>query len=337
MHVAIVSCFPKSLYNSIADEAREWVSRCGSDTWTLVTSPAEAVMTLFLEQHSHDDPLFLQVWGEARQARRNRRKAVFLYHDVDTAFPLVAGLYPSLERRFHVAGICETWCYVTQLRENRGIQYTSPTGDERYLYSFVGNVMTHPVRRRIVALRDGRALLHASESYIGDDLLTPKVEYFDCFSEAIRDSKFVLCPRGISPTSYRLLEAMKAGRVPVIVSDAWPLPHGPAWSEFSLVIPEARVDEIPSRVREVEAQSAAMGRAARNAWENWYSRDARFARMLERFADLARNESRQTIKVGRVFRAIFSSRVGFTMLRKSLGHYKRHLACAAATNAETRC
>ena len=39
-------------------------------------------------------------------------------------------------------------------------------------------------------------------------------EYF----RIMHNSMFVLCPRGVAPSSYRIFEAMKAGRVPVIIA-----------------------------------------------------------------------------------------------------------------------
>ena len=49
-------------------------------------------------------------------------------------------------------------------------------------------------------------------------------------------SKFVLCPRGWSPATYRLFEVMELGRCPVIISDDWVPIDGVPWQDCCLVI-----------------------------------------------------------------------------------------------------
>jgi len=87
----------------------------------------------------------------------------------------------------------------------------------------------------------------------------------------MRDSKFVLCPRGIATSSYRCYEAMALGRVPVILSDAWVPPAGPDWGEFALIVAEDRIADLPDILRAHEPHWRAMGRAARAAWEEWFA------------------------------------------------------------------
>jgi hypothetical protein len=45
------------------------------------------------------------------------------------------------------------------------------------------------------------------------------------FIQKSLESYFILCPRGVSPTSYRLYEAMQLNRVPVYISDIFWLPY----------------------------------------------------------------------------------------------------------------
>jgi len=59
------------------------------------------------------------------------------------------------------------------------------------------------------------------------------------YYQSIIDSKFVLCPRGGSPSSVRIFETLAAGRIPVIISDdlILPLPDI-GWDKFSIRVPE---------------------------------------------------------------------------------------------------
>ena len=56
--------------------------------------------------------------------------------------------------------------------------------------------------------------------------------------ELLHDSKFGLVPRGDAMFSYRLMETMAMGVVPIIISDGWQLPFEDMldWSEFSIRI-----------------------------------------------------------------------------------------------------
>ena len=74
---------------------------------------------------------------------------------------------------------------------------------------------------------------------------------------------------------------MKAGRVPVIISDQWVPPEGPSWSECSIRIPEAEVLSIPETLERREFDSAKLALAARNTWEEWFSADVVFHRIVE--------------------------------------------------------
>lgn len=101
------------------------------------------------------------------------------------------------------------------------------------------------------------------------------------YGEIISRSKFVLCPRGYACSTWRLFETMKAGRVPVIVSDQWVPPKGPAWETFSIRVEQNKISRIPALLEQYEAQSEAMGRRARVVFEEWFSKETVFHRIVE--------------------------------------------------------
>ena len=89
-------------------------------------------------------------------------------------------------------------------------------------------------------------------------------------------SKFVVAPRGHSLHSSRLLEAMAAGAVPVVVSDNWVLPfeHDDLlhWDDLVVRIPEAAVDNITNILRAITPkQYCAMVRQGHRAWTQHFS------------------------------------------------------------------
>ncbi|MBT8039557.1 MAG: glycosyltransferase family 47 protein, partial [Gammaproteobacteria bacterium] len=155
-----------------------------------------------------------------------------------------------------------------------------------FLYSFVGAVENHPVRRSLVALSSNEGLVIDTSnggSYCDDERVTR-------YSNSLRDSLFVLCPRGGGTSSFRLFEAMKAGRIPVIISDRWEPPSGLDWSKFSLQIREADVLRIPEVLSKLRPLACSMCAKSREAWEQWFSPDSYFHRVVQWCGDIRQHQ-----------------------------------------------
>jgi hypothetical protein len=106
-------------------------------------------------------------------------------------------------------------------------------------------------------------------------------DFWRRYARIMQASKFVLCPRGLGVSSVRLFDTMRIGRVPVILSDDWVEPAGPAWEKFSIRIPESEFGGIPDLLEKREAHAAAMGQLARQQWVEWFSQDVCFHRVVE--------------------------------------------------------
>ena len=152
----------------------------------------------------------------------------------------------------------------------RGESRTAATPAEPdLLFSYLGR-LGHPVREAIVQLRHPRALIEDTSrlSFFGaatEEVSAQKRRYAD----VLRRSKFVLCPVGSGASSFRLFETMAAGSVPVIVSDSWVPPLGPKWEDFSVIVPERKLRDIPAILEIRERDFTSMAKAARAAWEEW--------------------------------------------------------------------
>jgi hypothetical protein len=107
------------------------------------------------------------------------------------------------------------------------------------------------------------------------------VVFWKRYVDAGRRSQFILCPRGVAPSSIRLFETMCMGRVPVILADEWVPPQGPRWKNFSIQIPERDARSVPRILEEREADAFEMGLAARNEWEEYFSPEVAFHRVVE--------------------------------------------------------
>ena len=106
------------------------------------------------------------------------------------------------------------------------------------------------------------------------------------YAEVLARSKFVLCPRGAGTASFRIFETMAAGRVPVVLSDAWVAPQGPDWENCALMVSESQVDDLAQILEKHEARFPTMAQAARREWEQWFAPDVLFHRMTEGMAEI---------------------------------------------------
>jgi hypothetical protein len=106
-------------------------------------------------------------------------------------------------------------------------------------------------------------------------------KYVDSYLSLFERSKFILCVRGIGTSRWRLFEALKGGRVPVIISDQWVPPEGPQWAECSIRVPESKVRMIPETLERREPGASKLAIAARKAWDDWFSSEVVFHRIVE--------------------------------------------------------
>jgi hypothetical protein len=172
--------------------------------------------------------------------------------------------------------------------------------DFRYLFSFLGSFATHAVRRRIGALATDWPASPAAAFLIKDTTRSGTAErspeesqtFRSDYRDALRESKFILCPRGMCPSSVRLFETMKAGRVPVVISDDWVRPPEVRWDEFAITVREKDVASIPSILSGEESTFAERAAAARRAWDSWFAKDV-LARTVTRWGVSVVDQSRR--------------------------------------------
>jgi hypothetical protein len=229
----------------------------------IVANSAEADCILFVGSRTkfHWDVLKSPLYKEYPS-----RCIVFDFQDY--TLPRIPGLYMQIPAHLQGTPIYETGFYprvFDNLVLNAGMPFSACT----YLFSFVGCVAKSiPVRSRVVQLKHPRAHVEDAENGQSDT----DARYADILSK----SKFVLCPRGYSPSTWRLFETMRTGRVPVIIADEWVEPKGIDWSAFSVRIKEKDIDAIPATLEQLEHRAEAMGNAAGDAWNRHFSEPRSF-------------------------------------------------------------
>lgn len=263
---------------------------------TLVDTPDGADIILFVGSN-FEDHRDVRVHPYLRQYREK----CFLYHSHDFVIPFLPGVYVNITKRWHSVNRTRTGFYM-RVFDEEFIAHSPGLANCDFLFCFIGSSQTHPVRSRVVALSHPRAYIEDTSAVVSAEerkKLFFMVNYGSTdntrYGSILSRSKFVLCPRGYACSSWRLFETMKAGRVPVIISDQWVPPEGPQWETFSIRIPQRNVSQIPEILERHESQAEVMGQAARTAWEEWFSRETCFHRIVEWCLDIQRTNRRSVI------------------------------------------
>ena len=142
--------------------------------------------------------------------------------------------------------------------------------------SFRGS-LSHPIREKIFDVMKAHDELGPSYQ-IQRWFNHTSAEQLDYLQEII-NSRFILCPRGIGTSSYRLYEVLRLGRVPIIISDDWVPPEGVDWNSCSIRVAEERIGDLPEIVDFFINRWPDMSAAATKVWCNCF-RDSALADFL---------------------------------------------------------
>jgi hypothetical protein len=102
------------------------------------------------------------------------------------------------------------------------------------------------------------------------------------YIETMKASKFALCPRGASPSSIRMFEAMELGVAPIVMADTWIPVDGVDWS-FCLFIKESQLGH--------ESEWRERGARARQAFVEHFDADSLGLTFERQFRQLARQRN----------------------------------------------
>jgi hypothetical protein len=251
---------------------------------TLIDDPLAADMILFVENAQYvDDPYYKRL--RRHPIVREFREKTFMYNETDRPWCVLPGLYCSMPRRSFDKSRQRAFCYAYSV--NPLIAEYASVEQRDLLFSFLG-APTHKVRRRLYELGNPDAVIENTSHFsLWRALPTGEEERHNRhYASVLARSKFVLCPRGVGTSTYRLFEAMEAGRAPVLLADQWVEPEGPDWSSFLLRVPEASVADLPEILRRHEREAFERGERARRAWNDWFAPDVRFHTAVEACASI---------------------------------------------------
>ncbi len=257
-------------------------------THQLAASPEEADLIVLCGSFTRDRHLLT---GHPLYRRFPHKTTV--YSCDDHYCPLAPGVYASPRRGLStVLGRVQSHAFASSygLRANAAVLGAGAHSDrgaptpKSLLCSFEGS-STSRVRRRLFALEvdpDEVRIRDTSSSYRHfDQAPSEQGAGQESYVSTMLSSQFALCPRGVGTGTLRLFEAMSLGVAPVLISDRYVLPRGPAWDSFLVRIPERRAADVVAILRPLAPQSAARARLARAAWEQWFAPDVIFDRLVD--------------------------------------------------------
>jgi hypothetical protein len=257
------------------------LKRYGSSCFEIAKTIEEADIVLYLENGYVG---LADLPGLIRRVQGAPSAMHFIFSESDWPFPVLPGAYPSLSKPCPWG---HSWSFLPTFGLT-GREATVSDAEPQFLFSFLGRVATHPVRRKV------RLLDSASTPCLdvadGPERF-PCFDFLETYAQLLGQSRFILCPRGFGVSSIRIFETMSVGRVPVIISDAWQPSPGVPWQEFSVTVPERDVSNIPIVLGKLESKAQVMGQLARQVFDTHFARgiflDRLLTTLISKYADFS--------------------------------------------------
>jgi hypothetical protein len=215
-----------------------------------------------------------------------------VYTEDDDCLPLIPGVHTNAPISEHTRiGRIFNYAHITRNGrfQNRFLEETTspvPIGmkaEKRYFFTFQGG-STSLLRKRIYNLKFDRSdvLIENTSAYWHWDNSQPsRAKRQRHYAETLAASHFVLCPRGAGGGSSRFFEVMAAAVAPVLLSDDFALPPGPAWDTFLIQVRERDIGRLPQILEPYLENAAERGRLARQAFDEYFSIEREFDRIVE--------------------------------------------------------
>jgi hypothetical protein len=217
---------------------------------------------------------------------------VFVWDYCDLPAGRDPGFYCSLPRPLFDPRRHRSTCY--PIRYNECV-CPGDLGEARFLFGFMGGI-TSGLRARLVAslrsqTRPGEMQLVVSAGPWSQMFDRSGIPLKQQYAQALRESRFFLCPRGNGVGSVRLFETMQAARVPVIISDDYVPPAGIAWDSCSVRVRERDVVRLPALLRARDGDWPRLAANARRVWEEHFSDFALLVRLARDLRELMAADS----------------------------------------------
>lgn len=167
---------------------------------------------------------------------------------------------------------------------NEAVENEYVQSEPTYLATFRGTPRSSRLRRQLekAVSGDPRIKLTIVDQKFHTHTNDQKCDYV----KDILAARSVLCPRGWSPATYRMFEAMALGRCPVIISDDWIPIEGVDWDTCSIRVAEGDLSNLSKHLSERAHDLPKLSRNAYDVYWRLFASTRRFEFFLEQILDL---------------------------------------------------
>jgi hypothetical protein len=258
---------------------------CGADErgdLALCTDCEQADIIVILENADFKWQSYLKRLQKSSLLANFPQKTFTLNYE-DKPSGALTGLYSSLMPDQYCPEIHRSWPHVCLPNEKIYSRPVTDIDSARFLFSFRGNLSSHPLRSKLGRLYGSPSELYQVEGI--DRWYNHSVAEKESYLALIENSLFSLCPRGIAPYSHRIGEVMALGRVPVIIADEWiPFCFEEA-DPYYIRIAEADLPRIADILRERRGEARTLAANVRKLFQRYLSVGNRFreaVRMMQK-------------------------------------------------------
>ena len=162
------------------------------------------------------------------------------------------------------------------------------------LFTFSGSCSS-PIRREIFDLYKscpGKYKINEVKKWYNHNLGEKKSYIND-----IRQSKFVLCPKGIASYSHRITETLALGKVPVVIADDW-VPFSIQEKGYFVSVKENDLSNLIQILAQKEIVYEKLKTNAINVYKKYFNPQFCYSMALNQLADLY---TRQLLHIDSVY------------------------------------
>lgn len=130
----------------------------------------------------------------------------------------------------------------------------------QYQACFIGSI-NHPIRQELMKFELQKGWY-----------MSKRVHNMPAFCNIMNQSVFALCPRGYGPTSFRIMEALQYGAIPVYISDTFVIPHNKDFSEYGILVAPDQMKDLPAILKAADVKK--LQDAGEYIYRNYYTYSA---------------------------------------------------------------
>jgi hypothetical protein len=136
---------------------------------------------------------------------------------------------------------------------------------QRDIFCFFQGSMTHDIRRQLLTTYRGR-----------NGFFLPRgTSDTKNFCDLLSRSVFTLAPRGYGETSFRIIEALQYGSIPVYISDKFIIPHNYKFHTYGVLIEPNDINRIEEILRSISSEGIKILQDnGRSVYESLYTYEA---------------------------------------------------------------